>query len=404
MRIAYLAPYKGPTLVQRRPVVKGLSLSNTVKIELVAELLHSASHDVELISMGEVVESHLGFYPGFHETKVFRPEIPVYYSSSLPIRFVNGLWSSWRMLRYFKARHREMPFDLVIIFNLKRPHLTCANYAQRVLGIPVVLEYEDDSFVDVVGRARHGLLERYHDRANAAVLKNISGGIGVSPHLLAQMPAGIPKLLLRGVVGDDIVRAADDWKGRKRNRVVFSGTHVPSNGIAELIEGWPNVNFPDWELHITGQGQLTEQLKQLAMNKKGITFHGLVSREELVQLLCSAKVCINPHAVSDTPGNVFAFKIVEYLATGAHCVSTRMGALEPALEAGITYMPDNRPATIASTLRTVIREATVERNAREAAQELYGTQAVARGLNELVCEVVSVSRRMASERSPRMSV
>jgi len=389
MRIAYLAPYKGPTLVQRRPVVKGLSLSNTVKIELVAELLHSASHDVELISMGEVVESHLGFYPGFQETKVFHPEIPVYYSSSLPIRFVNGLWSSWRMLRYFKARHRTSPFDLVVIFNLKRPHITCAHYALRRLGIPVIFEYEDDSFVDVVGEARRGLLETYHRHSGRQVLRRVSGGIGVSPHLLAQMPIDVPKLLLRGVVGDDIAKAGQEMAGMKRNLVVFSGTHVASNGVAELIESWEAADLTGWELHITGQGQLTEQLRRLAAGKRGITFHGLVSREKLVELMSAARICVNPHAVSNTPGNVFAFKIVEYLAAGAHCITTPMGALEPALEAGITYMADNRPATIANTLRATVAERRFERDAREAANRLYGREAVARALDGLVREVAN---------------
>ena len=35
MRIAYVAPYQGPTLVNRRPIVRNRSMSNRVKIELI---------------------------------------------------------------------------------------------------------------------------------------------------------------------------------------------------------------------------------------------------------------------------------------------------------------------------------------------------------------------------------
>jgi glycosyltransferase involved in cell wall biosynthesis len=395
MRIAYIAPYKGPTLVGRRPVVKGLSLSNTVKIELIAKLLRGASHDVEIISLGEVVESHLGYYPACDESQPFHPDIPVHYISSLPVRFVNGFWSSFHMLRHFKARHRGCPFDLVIIFNLKRPHITCANYAAGTLGLPVVFEYEDDVFVDVVGQAHKGLIEQYHHRSYINVLSAISGGIAVSPHLLEQMPSKVPKLLLRGVVGDDIATAGDELKNAKRNWVVFSGTHVASNGVAELIESWGMVDLPGWELHITGHGQLTEQLKQLAANKPGITFHGLVSREELVRLLCSARICINPHAVSETPGNVFAFKLIEYLAAGAHCITTPMGALDPALEAGMTYMTDNTPARIAATLREVIASHQYLRLAREAALARCGSAAVTKSLDSLLTAAMAASCRPA---------
>jgi glycosyltransferase involved in cell wall biosynthesis len=123
-----------------------------------------------------------------------------------------------------------------------------------------------------------------------------------------------------------------------------------------------------------------------------------VSRDELVRLMCSARICINPHAVSETPGNVFAFKIVEYLAAGAHVITTPMGALEQELEAGITYMPDNSPETIAATLRRVIRERRYERTALGAARQTYGPVAVSRLLDTLLTQVRPTAIKRASVR------
>jgi len=142
-------------------------------------------------------------------------------------------------------------------------------------------------------------------------------------------------------------------KAKKRNCVLFSGTHVESNGVRELIAGWQITAIPGWELHITGFGAMTEELRKMAATDPSIIFHGMVSREEVVRLLCSARICINPHVVSQTPGNVFAFKIIEYLAAGAHVVTTPMGNVEQELEDGITYMNDNSPGTIAATLQRV---------------------------------------------------
>ena len=117
-------------------------------------------------------------------------------------------------------------------------------------------------------------------------------------------------------------------------------------------------------------------------------FHGLVSRQRLVELMCSAKICINPHRVSQTPGNVFAFKIIEYIAAGAHCVTTRMGTLEPDIEAGITYMPDNLPQTIAATLEKVIDERRYERLAADASEKAYGPEAVSRALDKFLMQTL----------------
>jgi glycosyltransferase involved in cell wall biosynthesis len=216
-------------------------------------------------------------------------------------------------------------------------------------------------------------------------MSTVSGGTAVSPHLLSQLPPQVPQLMLRGVIGDDIVRACES--AEKKDIVLFSGTHTPSNGIAELIESWRSVRLPGWELHITGYGRMTERLRHLASGVLGLVFHGLVSRPELVELMASAKICINPHASSRTPGNVFAFKLIEYLATGAHVLTTRMGPLEPELESGITCMPDNAPATIASFLEKAAGESRT-RNAAIAARNLYGLEAVGRSLDDLLTQVM----------------
>jgi glycosyltransferase involved in cell wall biosynthesis len=127
----------------------------------------------------------------------------------------------------------------------------------------------------------------------------------------------------------------------------------------------------------------------MAADSPSIVFHGLVSRAELVQLLRSAKICINPHAVSQTPGNVFAFKIVEYLAAGAHVVTTHMGELEKDIEQGITYMADNAPETIAATLANVIKTRRWERTASPYVCNKLGPAAVAKSLNSLLQQVAS---------------
>lgn len=383
MRIAYIAPYQGPSLIKARPIVRNLSLAGSVKMELIAGLLNAQKHRVEIISQGEVVELQCKLYPSFRESEPFHPDIPIFYASALPIRFLNGLWSSRRVLNLFKHRHQRSPYDLVIIYNLKLPQIACADYAMRRLGLPVVFEYEDDAFVDIAGK--EGAKARIpFGRDISKLLSIVAGCLAVSPHLLSQLPPTIPKLLLRGVVGQDLMQSSERMSIVKKNWVLFSGTHYRSKGIKQLIEAWRELSMPDWELHITGHGELTSILQKMVKNDPGIVFHGLVSRQELVRLMCSAKVCINPHDLSQTPGNVFAFKIIEYIAAGAHVVSTPMGALEDEMESGMTYMPDNHPATIAAALKQVILGATWRRTARQYVLDMYGPQSISMKLDMLL--------------------
>ena len=388
MRIAYIAPYQGPGLRDRRPTLQNLALAGNVKIELIAELLRRHQHDVEVLSQGEVVERRLKYYPAFSETTPFDSKIPVHYASALPVRFVNGWWSSRDTLALFQERHRVSPFDLVIVYNLKQPQVECAGYATRHLALPVVVEYEDDAFVDLGGRNERGLRARWRLRRAKTVMDSAAGCIGVSPFLLSRFHASIPRLLLRGVVSEEILGSRKKEARERRNWVAFSGTLFRSKGLEPLIAAWSMVRLPGWELHIAGDGELREKLHKMAGSNPSIVFHGLLDRRENARFLGEAKIGINPHDLSETPGNLFAFKIIEYLAAGAHVVSTPMGALEAEFERGITYMPDNKAETIAAALQRVVDGRLFERTAAAAAEDAYGPSAVASALDKLLNEVV----------------
>ncbi len=114
----------------------------------------------------------------------------------------------------------------------------------------------------------------------------------------------------------------------------------------------------------------------MANNDSTIIIHGMVSREKLIKLLVAAKICINPHEVSNTPGNVFAFKIIEYLASGAHVITTPMGQLEKEIEKGITYISDNQPITISNTLNSVISNERFINSSMEYVHRIYRQDAV----------------------------
>jgi glycosyltransferase involved in cell wall biosynthesis len=393
MRIAYIANYQGPSLVNERPCSHNFSLAARVKIQLIAELLQQSSHQVEIISQG-ALEPQVGsdkwrfkFYPGFSDSERFHPAIPIDYVSALSVRFLIGFWESLQAQRLLKERHARCPYDAVIIYNMQRAQIGCAQFAMRRLGLPVVLQYEDDSFVDVHGQTANGLISGHNRDSCRRVLKMVSGGIGVSPYLLSQMPGEIPKVLLRGVVSNQIVQASREGENAKKNRVVFSGTHEGTQGLEQLIQAWRLLAMRDWELHIAGRGPLTSMLERMAEGAHSIVFHGLLNREENARLICSARIGMNPQDLTKTPGNVFAFKIVEYLAAGAHVITTPRGALEPELEAGVSYISDNAPETIAACLQQVIDSRRYDCTAVEATLKTYGPAAVSLALNGLLEQV-----------------
>jgi glycosyltransferase involved in cell wall biosynthesis len=394
MRIAYIAPYQGPLLRRSRPIVANLALAANLKISLIAQLLTENGHEVEILSQGEVVEPRAKLYPALEEP-LCGTTVQVSYCSALPIRHLNGIWSTFEMLKLLRRKHRRREFQLCLVYNFKQPQAIAALYA-KALGIPVVSEYEDDALVDVGGNAEKGLRTAIDRLLVSRVLQSISGCIAVSPHLLSKAPRTIPRMMLRGIIGPEIVSLPNGACQPRKNWVVFSGTHYRSKGLPELIAAWKMLQPQDWELHIAGHGELTRQLENSASEHRTIVFHGLLNREANARLLLQAKIGINPHQLSVTPGNVFAFKIIEYLAAGTHVITTPMGILEPELEAGVTYIDNNRPETIARSLAEVINNGHYQRLAIDAASRLYSSRAVAEALDSLVKEVVLHERGRAS--------
>lgn len=215
--------------------------------------------------------------------------------------------------------------------------------------------------------------------------------MAVSPYLLSQLPSSIPKLLLRGVVSEAIINSNHQPKPSRKNWVVFSGTLEWSQGLEQMVKAWQMLQLPDWELHIAGRGPLTATLQKLAENNRSIVFHGFLNREENARLLCAAKIGMNPQDVTLIPGTSFAFKIIEYLAAGLHVITTPRGELESQLVAGITYIEDNTPETIAACLKRMIANRDYDRTAQQAAVQAYGPEAIMRALNRLVEQVTARS-------------
>jgi hypothetical protein len=384
MRIAYIAPYQGPDLMAQRPIVRNLSLGGRIKTELFAELFRARGHEVELFSQGEVIERGATFYPAIREPKRFHPDIPVHYASCLPVPFVNGYWSGRSTLSLFKARHRQRPFDLVLIYNLKVPQVVCSFYALE-RGVPVILEYEDDHFTARTVPGSSGLTARYQVRQAQRLLERLGGVIANSPGLMEQIPASVPRMLLSGVIGG----MTGDAPAR-RNWVVFSGTHAKTQGLSQLVAAWKSRPPAGWELHIAGRGDLTAELERMAAGEPSIVMRGVLDRETNVQMLRSGRLSIVPFDVAETRG--FSFKTLECLGAGLHVITTRLSALEGLdrrLLPGITFIDDNSPETISRALHDAIARRTFERTVTDAALELYGPAAVAVMLEQFAERVVA---------------
>jgi len=175
----------------------------------------------------------------------------------------------------------------------------------------------------------------------------------------------------RGVVGADVIEAGTTSRGDKKNLVVLSGTHIVSNGVAELIDGWRGVGWP------TGSSLTDTAPRPTRSASWPPTFPHrvpcLVSRPSWCGS-CPRPRSASPAARPARPRDVFAFK--------DHRVPRRRrprhyhadGALERELEQG-SPISEHSAASDRRDHTTDSGDSRLRADRDAAAQESYGPSA-----------------------------
>lgn len=379
MKIAYIAGYQGPELIKKRTVIKNRALAGTRKIGMVITALSKAGHDVTVLSHGIDANNNFRYSKSFSEE--IENNVFITYASSFGCKGLNVLFALSSLFFLFKKVHKNNKIDIVILYNLALPEVFVGIYA-NFLKIPIILEYEDSAFVSRYGKVD---LKSFFRRTYLSfVINKLSGCFAPSPELLSEIGSN-NSYLLRGVVGNSLLEKINNSAIKKENIVLFAGSHNKSKGLDLLLKGWVLEKIPGWELHICGYGALTEELKEKYKDNLDIVFHGFVSNQILSELLVKAKICINPHRESANVGNVFPFKLIEYIVSGSHVISSRMGKFEKEFESVITYLPDLSPDNINNTIKEVIsRELLVNIETQKYVINKYCLRTVGKELNEII--------------------
>lgn len=321
MRVAYICVYQGPELLAQRPITRGRSIAGSEKSRLVASAMALAGHDVYCIAEAIPTDRSNKFYPSFESTIVGFPAIKVVYASGFDSKIINNLWG--RFSNYFRLwrEHKRKPFSAVVIYDLSILQMFYVLYAHYILRIPVIIDYEDDGLVTLNGTIT--LFNKITGLGLKTIRSIVNGCLAISPQLFKQFPIECPQCLVRGIADSDLIERAHA-NNQKKKIVLYSGGLTSSKGVDVLLAAWEKAKRQEWSLHITGTGPLADRCEAAAKADVSIIFFGEVSREKYLNLLCEASICVNPNRITKKPGNIFPFKIVEYLASGAVVVSTRM--------------------------------------------------------------------------------
>lgn len=352
MRIAYFAGYQGESIIAKRGMRRNRALAATQKIKTIALALYEIGNEVTLFSECYPAERTGKFYPSSQEFLDAENRIKVCYAAGFDMKYIAVLFSTITMLMNVSRSHRQMQFDCAIIYNYGVFQICYGVFARFVLKIPVFLEYEDDAAVARDGTI--GFFNRLHRIAGRFFKPYLKGCFAISPELIAQIGLN-NSFLLRGLIAPDLFNASTGLVAPKKRIILYAGTLEKNKGVDRLLDAWGTLaNREDWELHISGEGSLREKVAEAAKANGSIVYHGFLNRLQFIHILVAAKVCVNPHLYSSTKGNIFPFKIVEYLSAGALVLSTPLTSVDNEMTTGMIFTKSDSVVDLADGLQRIV--------------------------------------------------
>jgi glycosyltransferase involved in cell wall biosynthesis len=130
--------------------------------------------------------------------------------------------------------------------------------------------------------------------------------------------------------------------------LVYAGGIAFEKGPDLLVRAAERLAFPV-TVDIIGTGKDFAALRDLARSAKiPVTVHGEVDRTELCRLLSQADLAINPQRMTDQMrGQIFPFKMIEYLGAGLPVVTSRLGELPLGTQDALVTYEKNTPEGLA---------------------------------------------------------
>ena len=137
-------------------------------------------------------------------------------------------------------------------------------------------------------------------------------------------------------------------------KILFVGRHIERKGICYLIESAKLLPADKFEIRIVGVGDLTEKLKQQALQYPHVVFTGKLSPEDLAHEYRTANVFVLP-AIVDHKGDTEGLGVVliEAMELGLPVVASNVGGIPDVVVDGDSGMlvPEKDPEALANAFK-----------------------------------------------------
>ncbi len=337
MNILCLATYSGDDIFEHNPA---FAASMPQGHRFISNIIHC----LNLIPEADVLSYGIAAYPSTfpHKGTPIRGKSLSESKDIINVSFLNvfGI-KSISVYSALKRNTRQIesflgPQTIVIASEAFTPYVKYATFLKHKYGCKTVLATPD--LPEFMSLKKQNFLYRLLKPADIKTFYKYTSSFDAYLPIAQGIdqkinPSGKPSMLLDGMVREEDLNPS--FSIENPHRFYYGGSLHYQFDIQDLLDAFTIVQsaIPDASLVICGDGEAAAQIKDLAMTNPAIQFHGLVRRNESIDIERTSGVLVNPRRPHDFTCYSFPSKTIEYLASGKPVVAYHLDGI------GLAYRP-----------------------------------------------------------------
>ena len=268
------------------------------------------------------------------------------YVGAFNLPLLDKLYRYFKVKRELKRMLKKDEDNVLVIYGVQSPFLLAATALRKKFKHINVIVPDLPEFMSGNKRKLHLLLKSIDYKIITHCLKKIDSYSLLSEPMRERLPMeGKKWCLMEGIYQptEDPILAEKD-----ANKVVmYTGGIYHRRGTDLLLDAFKLIDNPDYRLWIRGNGDMKDEILEMAKKDSRIVYFEPVPRLELLKMERQATCMINPTMPSlDFTRYFFPSKTMEYLASGTPTIMFHLGCMPKEYDEHLFYIEDETPESM----------------------------------------------------------
>ena len=252
---------------------------------------------------------------------------------TLNIKLIKNIfWNILAVLYIIKwaFRHRHENRD-ILVYNIYIPSISSLYHVSRLTKSKLfTILYDLGVPPKRLGLSRLTILGYKIGEKNAKkYLPKVDGRIVINENIISHYAFGKDSILIDGGINENVIAKLPKMEISQTSKYTFvlAGMLWDQNGTRLILNTLKE--HPDLDIRVVfaGRGKDVSLIEHAARKDRRIEYAGMLSMDELFKLYASADVLLNLRIEEEVDFH-FPSKLLEYMATGCHVISTPVAHAE----------------------------------------------------------------------------